>query len=157
MKNVRRRRDLQRILLEGRAENQRQIVERLKDLGHDVTQATVSRDLSDIGATKLRVGGRAAYTMPDETGARPKGYGMTRELERVLSEFVLDVRGAASVVVLRTTPGHAPAVARAIDIASPEKVAGTIAGDDTVFVATGSELAATSVASEWGSLMRVTS
>lgn len=143
-----RRRDLVRILREGHASSQKDIVEGLRSAGHEVTQATVSRDLQDVGATKVRVNGSFYYRLPDEL---PRGSGdlVARNLMRTLDEFAVAVRQAASMVIVITAPGHASAVARAIDLAGLDDVAGTIAGDDTIFVATNSEADARSLAETW--------
>jgi transcriptional regulator of arginine metabolism len=143
-----RRRDLVRILREGNASSQKDIVEGLRSAGHEVTQATVSRDLQDVGATKVRVNGSFYYRLPDEL---PRGSGdlVARNLMRTLDEFAVAIRQAASMVIVITAPGHASAVARAIDLAGLDDVAGTIAGDDTIFVATNSEADARSLAETW--------
>ena len=128
-----RRRDLVRILREGHAHSQQQIVEILRGAGHDVTQATVSRDLHDVGATKLRVNGEFVYRLSDDVARSATADLMARNLERTFAEFTLDVRTAHSLVVLTTAPGHAAAVARALDHAGDsEEVIGTVAGDDTM-------------------------
>jgi transcriptional regulator of arginine metabolism len=108
----------------------------------------VSRDLQDVGATKVRVNGSFYYRLPDEL---PRGSGdlVARNLMRTLDEFAVAVRQAASMVIVITAPGHASAVARAIDLAGLDDVAGTIAGDDTIFVATNSEADARSLAERW--------
>jgi transcriptional regulator of arginine metabolism len=145
-----RRRDLLRILHEGGATSQQQMVQDLRAAGHDVTQATVSRDLRELGATKVRVAGRLAYRLPDEIPRAPGGDLMARSLMRTLSEFALDFRGAGSIVVVLTAPGHASAVARAIDLAALDEVAGTVAGDDTIFVATPDAATAAKLSARWG-------
>ncbi len=144
-----RRRDLLQILHEGTAASQHDIAVALRERGHDVTQATVSRDLQEVGATKVRVNGSYAYRLPDEIPRVLGGDLMTRRLEQTLAEFVIDVRAAGSIVVLYTAPGHAPAVARAIDQASLEGAVGTIAGDDTIFVAAPSGPEAGRIARLW--------
>jgi transcriptional regulator of arginine metabolism len=143
-----RRRDLVRILREGHASSQRDIVDGLRSAGHDVTQATVSRDLQDVGATKVRVNGHFEYRLPDEL---PHGGGdlVAKNLMRTLDEFAVAIRQAGSMVIVITAPGHASAVARAIDLAGLDDVAGTIAGDDTIFVATDSDGSARSLAETW--------
>jgi transcriptional regulator of arginine metabolism len=144
-----RRRDLMRILHSGTVSSQQEIVVALEELGHDVTQATVSRDLREMGATKVRLAGRVVYALPDDI---PRGAGgdlVARNLDRNLSEFALEISQAANVVVVHTAPGHASAVARAIDIASSKEVVGTVAGDDTIFVATGSSEIAAELVSDW--------
>ena len=145
-----RRRDLLKILHEGAASSQQHIVDALRAAGHDVTQATVSRDLQEVGARKVRAGSGFVYRLPEEM---PRGNAdlMTRNLIRTLDEFAIAIRPAASLVIVVTAPGHASAVARAIDLAGLDDVAGTIAGDDTIFVATESEERAASLATEWSS------
>ena len=149
----RRRRDLMRILHEGRASSQLEIVAALQAAGHEVTQATVSRDLQDIGATKVRQNGSSVYRLPDEL---PHGAGdlVARGLLHTLDEFAVDVVAAGSLVVVRTAPGHASAVARAIDLAGLTDVAGTIAGDDTIFVATPSAETARRLMDTWMTELR---
>jgi transcriptional regulator of arginine metabolism len=145
---TRRRRDLIRILHDGHATSQQEIVAALQSAGHDVTQATVSRDLTDIGATKARIGGRLVYRLPDEL---PHGNGdlVGRALIHNLDEFAVDIRCAGVLVIVHTAPGHASAVARAIDLAGLSDVVGTIAGDDTIFVATPGEPEAEVLARTW--------
>ncbi|MGH2750701.1 MAG: arginine repressor [Actinomycetota bacterium] len=143
-----RRRDLTRLLREGRASSQKDIVDELRAAGHEVTQATISRDLQELGALKLRAERGFVYRLPDEM---PRGAGdlMARNLLRTLEEFALTVRTAANLVVVMTAPGHAAAVGRAIDLAPNEDVVGTVAGDDTIFVATPNEEAASRLAAAW--------
>ena len=143
-----RRRDLTRLLREGRASSQRDIVNELRSAGHEVTQATISRDLQELGALKVRAEGGFVYRLPDEM---PRGGGdlMTRNLLRTLEEFAVEVRPASNLVVVMTAPGHAAAVGRAIDLAPNDDVIGTVAGDDTIFVATPDKSAAARLAGEW--------
>lgn len=145
---AKRRRDLIKILHEGHASSQQEIVDELRAAGHDVTQATVSRDLQDVGATKVRLNGHFVYRLPDEL---PRGGGdlVTRNLVATLDEFAVAIRPAGSLVIVITAPGHASAVARAIDLAGLDDVAGTIAGDDTIFVATNGEQYAQALADAW--------
>lgn len=128
-------RDLLRLIAEGRASSQKQIVESLGALGHRVTQATVSRDLHEVGAVKARIDGSTSYRLPDHL---PHGDSdrTGRNLERSLREFALSVVTSGTMLVVRTAPGHAQLLARAIDLAEPQGVVGTVAGDDTIFVAT---------------------
>ena len=74
---------------------------------------------------------------------------MARNLRRTLQDFALDIRPASSIVVVVTAPGHASAVARAIDLAGLDTVIGTVAGDDTIFVATPSERGAVDLVNSW--------
>ncbi|MEA2452211.1 MAG: transcriptional regulator of arginine metabolism [Actinomycetota bacterium] len=144
--------DLVRILRAGHAATQQEIVAALNQAGHDVTQATVSRDLQEVGAVKVRAGSSLEYRLPDEVPRTAGSDLMARNLRRTLQDFALDVRPASSIVVVITAPGHASAVARAIDLAGLEDVVGTVAGDDTIFVATPSEAAALSVVTSWTSV-----
>jgi transcriptional regulator of arginine metabolism len=143
-----RRRDLTRLLREGRASSQRDIVDELRSAGHEVTQATISRDLQELGALKVRADGGFVYRLPDEM-PRSGGDLMTRNLLHTLEEFAVDVRQASNLVVVMTAPGHAAAVGRAIDLAPNDDVIGTVAGDDTIFVATPNTSAAARLATEW--------
>jgi transcriptional regulator of arginine metabolism len=138
-----------RILRAGHAATQKEIVRALRAAGHDVTQATVSRDLQEVGAAKVRVGRTLEYRLPDELPRAPGGDLMARNLRQTLAEFALDVNVASSLVVVTTHPGHAAAVARAIDLAAVGTVVGTIAGDDTIFVATPDVVTAMELARAW--------
>ena len=143
-----RRRDLLRILHEGRASSQLDIVRALQEAGHEVTQATVSRDLHEVGATKVRQNGGFVYRLSDEL---PHGGGdlIARNLRTTLQEFAISIQAAGSIVIVKTAPGHASAVARSIDLAGLDEVAGTIAGDDTIFVATAAASVAEALAHRW--------
>jgi len=124
--------------------SQSQLVELLAADGVVATQATVSRDLDDLGAIKVRVrGGESAYALPDLPQERvaPEDH-----LRRVLAEWLVDVAHSAQVVVLRTPPGSAHVVGSAIDRAGLPDILGSVAGDDTLMVVaaettTGAEVA----------------
>ena len=112
--------------------NQAQLVELLADDGITVNQATVSRDLEELGAIKVRVpGGETAYAIPalPTQQVAPEDH-----LRRVLGEWVVEVSRSGDLVVLRTPPGSAHVVASAIDRSGPTDVLGTVAGDDTLLV-----------------------
>ncbi|MGQ0824940.1 MAG: arginine repressor [Actinomycetota bacterium] len=112
--------------------SQAQLVQLLEADGVVATQATVSRDLEDLGALKVRIpGGTMAYAIPDYT--RTSG-GSDDHLTRLMGEFVIDVAHSGNLVVLRTPPGSAHVVASAIDRAALDDTLGTVAGDDTVLV-----------------------
>jgi transcriptional regulator of arginine metabolism len=112
--------------------SQEEVTERLKALGHQVTQATVSRDLEQIGAVKVKRGGVLSYALPEQIGAADWGTG---RLERLLNEFVVGIEATGQLLVIRTPPGSAHLVASAIDHAQLPEIAGTVSGDDTMFVA----------------------
>jgi transcriptional regulator of arginine metabolism len=112
--------------------NQAQLVELLAAEGVVATQATVSRDLDDLGAIKVRVpGGESAYAIP----ALPKEQRAPEDhLRRVFGDWVVEVAQSANLVVIRTPPGSAHVVASALDRAGVPDVVGTVAGDDTILV-----------------------
>lgn len=112
--------------------SQAQLVELLGGVGVMATQATVSRDLEEMGAVKVRVpGGDTVYAIPELAHERlaPEDH-----LRRVCSEWVVEVASSANIVILRTPPGSAHVVASALDRAGLAEVLGTVAGDDTVLV-----------------------
>jgi transcriptional regulator of arginine metabolism len=138
------------ILSSAAVRSQSELAALLADDGVEVTQATLSRDLEELGAVKLRGadGGVGVYVVPED-GSPVRGVsGGTARLSRLLSELLVSVDASANLAVLRTPPGAADYLASAIDRAALPYVVGTIAGDDTLFVAarepmTGAELAAT--------------
>jgi transcriptional regulator of arginine metabolism len=108
--------------------------------GIDVTQATLSRDLVELDAVKVRAaGGALVYAVPAEGGdRRPSAPAETaaglQRLARLCSELLVSADASANLVVLRTPPGAAQFLASAFDKAEMPGVLGTIAGDDTVLV-----------------------
>ncbi len=114
-----------------RVGSQEEVVARLAFAGLAVTQATVSRDLEELGAVKIRRDGAIRYIIPD---AAEPGIAAAK-LDRVLAEWVDQIVPAGNLLVMRTPPGSANLVANAIDVAQLADIAGTIAGDDTIFVA----------------------
>ena len=137
---------LARLLGQQAVSSQAQLVDLLAAEGVVATQATVSRDLEDVGAVKVRdSSGDSVYAIPEypiERVAPPD------HLRRVLGEWVVEVTASHNLVVLRTPPGSAHVVGSAVDRASLGGVIGTVAGDDTLFVVaaattTGDEVAAT--------------
>ncbi|MBM9467786.1 arginine repressor [Nakamurella leprariae] len=103
--------------------------------GFSVTQATLSRDLEELGAIKIRGvdGGAPVYVIPEDGSPRPMAGGTAR-LHRLLGDLLVGVDHSGGIAVLRTPPGAAQFLASAIDRAALDDVAGTIAGDDTIFV-----------------------
>jgi transcriptional regulator of arginine metabolism len=118
-------------LREQRVGSQEELVARLGLAGIAATQATVSRDLEELGAVKVRRDGAIRYVLPDQV---EPGHAAAM-LDRLLSEWVTEIVEANGLVVLRTPPGSANLVANALDAAELDGVAGTIAGDDTIFIA----------------------
>jgi transcriptional regulator of arginine metabolism len=104
--------------------------------GVDVTQATLSRDLDELGAVKLRGadGGAPIYVIPED-GSPVRGVqGGVSRLTRLLNELLVSADSSGNITVLRTPPGAAQFLASAIDRAALHAVVGTIAGDDTLLV-----------------------
>ena len=121
-----------RFLEEQVISSQVQLVELLATEGIVATQATVSRDMEELGAVKVRIpGGQMAYAIPEHAHQRvtPEDH-----LRRVMGEFVVEVTHSANLALLRTPPGSAHVVASAIDRVGVGDVLGTVAGDDTVIV-----------------------
>jgi len=110
--------------------SQTQLAELLADDGVTATQATVSRDLDDLGAVKVRVaGGESAYAIPE----LPSEQSVPGDhLRRVLGEWVVEVEQSQNLVVLRTPPGSAHVVGSALDRSGLPGLIGTVAGDDTL-------------------------
>jgi transcriptional regulator of arginine metabolism len=130
-KNARQHRITQ--LLEQHAvTSQSQLADLLVATGVDATQATVSRDLEELGAVKVRMAGSdPVYAVPE----LPKDRVVPEEhLRRVLGDWVVEVASSGNIVVVRTPPGSAHVVASALDRASPPDILGTVAGDDTIMV-----------------------
>jgi transcriptional regulator of arginine metabolism len=114
-----------------RVGSQEELVARLSLAGINATQATVSRDLDEMGAVKVRRDGTIRYVMPDQV---EPGYAAAK-LDRLLVEWVEAIIPAGNLLIIRTPPGSANMVANALDRAEVADIAGTIAGDDTIFVA----------------------
>lgn len=121
-----------RLLEEQAISSQAQLVELLATEGLNLTQATVSRDLEELGAVKVRIpGGAMAYAIPELAKDRVAPEDVLR---KVLGEFLVEAAHSANLAVLRTPPGSAHVLASALDRAGLMDVLGTVAGDDTVLV-----------------------
>ncbi len=131
------------ILARAQVRSQEELAELLAECGVKVTQATLSRDLEDLGAVRLRAGGALVYALP--TGADGPG-GLagpagaddhpSGPLPRAAADLLLAAEASANLVVLRTPAGGAQLLASAIDHAAWAPILGTVAGDDTVLVIT---------------------
>jgi transcriptional regulator of arginine metabolism len=121
-----------RLLEDQAVSSQAQLVELLAAEGVVATQATVSRDLEELGAVKVRIpGGTMAYAVPEHSKehAAPDDH-----MRRVMGEFVVEVAHSGNIVVLRTPPGSAHVIGSALDRAGLPEVLGTVAGDDTLIL-----------------------
>ena len=112
-----------------RIANQEDLRRRLAAQKMRVTQATLSRDLQELRLVKTHEGYKQASALPEESTSLP-------HLERALAEFLLDIRPAENLLVLKTPPSGAQPLAAAVDASKFTEVAGTIAGDDTVLIIT---------------------
>ena len=122
---------LRDLLSEGKLSTQDELRDELEAKGFSVTQSTISRDLKRIGAVKgVDANGQTVYRLP-----------MAEELPTIapgtssLRDLMLDIRTNGSVIVIHTSPGSASLIARHLDMHKPGGILGTIAGDDTIFVA----------------------
>ncbi len=125
-------------LLEGRpVSSQTELGRLLADKGIHVTQATLSRDLEELGAYKVRNAHGTAYAVPPEGQPVPGSpEAVDARLGRLLEELCISAEATGPVVVVRTPPGGAQLLASALDRSGIPEVAGTIAGDDTVLLVT---------------------
>ncbi|BDG04236.1 arginine repressor [Anaeromyxobacter oryzae] len=154
-----RRRDaVARIIRSRRIGTQEELLEALAEAGFHATQATLSRDLARLAARRVsRPEGGTVYELGDGDGdgsgaPGPRGPAGLEALRGLVSSIAAN----ASMVVVRTPPGSAPAIARAIDLAQLPEVLGTIAGDDTIFVAPAGELRPRRLASRLAELLGAT-
>lgn len=127
---VRRQQLIMKLIAQTEVNSQPQLVRMLAEEGIVATQATVSRDLDDIGAVKVRVpGGQTMYAVPE---FEPERLVPSEQLRRVLGEWVAEIAQSGSLIVLRTPPGCAHVVASALDRSGLDGLLGTVAGDDTL-------------------------
>jgi len=124
---------IRRIVRRDRIRTQRDLVDRLRAQGFVCTQATVSRDITEMGLRKLPEG---VYVLAEDL-----------HLQRMISELVTKVVQADTMVIVKASPGTAPGVAAALDGAGLDEVLGSIAGDDTILVITKSAADATAIVS----------
>lgn len=123
---------IREIIRRGNIKTQRDLVDQLRSEGYDCTQATVSRDIAGMGLAKSRDG---YYVLPEDL-----------RLQRMVGELVETIEIVNNFLVIRTPPGIASGVAVALDAAQLKGVAGTLAGDDSIFVMCRSSSEAQSVA-----------
>ena len=124
-----RRNQILELITRDRVTTQEELRRKLADRGIRVTQATVSRDLDKLGLAKTRKGYIVAGAGTPPPDAQP-------DVSLLLKEFLRDAHQAGNLVVLKTRPGNAHTVAEALDRQSWPEIVGTVAGDDTIFIAT---------------------
>lgn len=130
-KRTQRQDAIRTIVRRERIRTQRDLVEHLKQAGFTCTQATVSRDIADMGLRKLPEG---VYVLAEDI-----------HLQRMIAELVEDVVQSQQLVLVKTTAGGGQGVAAALDAASIDKILGSIAGDDTILIVTADESAAEAI------------
>jgi transcriptional regulator of arginine metabolism len=124
-KRLERQDTIRKIVRNERVKTQRTLVELLKARGYVCTQATVSRDITEMGLKKLPEG---VYVLAEDL-----------HLQRMVSDLVFDVKSTGNLVLVKASGGTAPGVAAALDAAEIEGILGSVAGDDTILVITTSE------------------
>ena len=145
-----RQRTISELIAKGSVTSQPQLQKLLKSKGIVATQATVSRDLEDLGAVKVRIpGGSMVYAVPELAQERivPDDH-----LRRVMGEFVVEVSHSANLVVLRTPPGSAHVVGSALDRSALPEVLGNVSGDDTIMVVCAEDVGGAKVAARLAEL-----
>lgn len=125
---------IRQLLAAGPIRSQHELQEALAGRGVSVNQATISRDLAALGVVRGQRGGGPAYLLPDDVAEAPALAAAAR-LHRLLADLPVDMDAAPPLLVLRTTPGAANAIASSLDAVRHPDVVGTVAGDDTIFVA----------------------
>jgi transcriptional regulator of arginine metabolism len=119
-----------KILADNAVTSQAQLVQLLDDVGLSATQATVSRDLDELAAVKVRVpGGATVYAIPE---LPTEQLAPVDHLRRMLGEWLAEVTRSGDLVVIRTPPGSAHVVGSALDRSGIDDLIGTVAGDDTL-------------------------
>jgi transcriptional regulator of arginine metabolism len=132
---------LLRAVSEQSLSTQAELVRALRAAGFPATQATVSRDIVELGLVKVSRNGSHAYAPP----AAVSGAGGAERLRRFCEDYPVEGAVAANLVVLRSLPGTANALGAALDASRLAGIVGTLAGDDTVFVAASNERRARSL------------
>ena len=148
-KKLRQSRILQ-VVAEKNIETQSDLVDALMATGIDVTQATVSRDIKELGIVKVMTGdGAQKYVALTHSGEVTAG-----RMKRVFSEAVVSINNSQSLVVIKTLPGMAQGAASALDSMYLDEILGTLAGDDTIFIATHSAEMAVSLRQKLNAMTR---
>ncbi|MEP7082187.1 MAG: arginine repressor [Chloroflexota bacterium] len=133
-KPLARRQLIRRLIATGEIHSQDQIVAELAQRAVKVTQATISRDFAELGVVRGVRNGQPVYLASDDLPSN-RDPGAADRLRRLLLDLPLTIDEASPLLILRTSPGGANAIARAVDLLPLDGVVGTIAGDDTIFIA----------------------
>ncbi|GAA6756765.1 arginine repressor [Thermus thalpophilus] len=145
-----RHRAIQEIVSREEIGTQKELVERLRQLGFEVTQATVSRDIAELRLARIALGkGRHKYALPSVE--LPED--VYEELKRQFGLFVKDVDRGGNILVVKTAEGHASGIALLLDRLKRDEIVGTLAGEDTILVVARSEEEAKALEEELGELL----
>lgn len=121
---------IREIITNENIETQDEIVERLRDAGYNITQATVSRDIKELSLVKVPMqDGRYKYSLPADQRFNP-----LQKLQRSLADAFISIDGASHFLVLKALPGNGNAIAVLIDQLDWNEIIGTISGDDTILI-----------------------
>lgn len=158
MSRTQRQRRIVELLTAHEVRSQGELSDLLLAEGTDVTQATLSRDLVEVGAVKVRRGRALVYAVPSEGGEVTSvgsidADSASSRLRRACEELLVSVTPAQNLLLLRTPPGAANYLASAIDQTRDPEVLGTIAGDDTILLVAATAETASDVATRFQSLM----
>ena len=135
---------IMRLVEQRRLATQAELADALRDEGYEVVQTTVSRDVAQLGLVKVRdEQGRLVYALPQAADLS-----RLEELTAAIRRWALRVTPTGNLAVVHTPSGYANALARALDEARLPEIAGTVAGDDTIFVAAGEGLTGAELADE---------
>lgn len=131
MKKYTRQTKILELISKREVETQEELAEGLKAMGIDVTQATISRDIKELRLVKVMAkSGKYKYATIGQSQE-----GVTDRLNKIFENSVVSIDSAMNIVVIKTIPGAAQICASAIDYMGVDNIVGTLAGDDTVFVA----------------------
>ncbi len=131
-----RQRTIRRLIAEHAVGSQRELVDELTAQGFEVTQATVSRDITELGLLKTTRGDGHAYVAPEDLAplGRPAAPASDERLRRILADIPVTIGRSGLIVLLTGTPGTASVIAQAIDESTLQEQEGTLAGDNTLLV-----------------------
>ncbi len=150
---IERRRILKKIIAEKQISDQTQLLRELKKQHIDTTQATISRDLQEMGVVKARTKpGIFKYELTAEVPADQ----LNEKLRYLFDNFVTEIKSVNNLLLIKTTPGNAHGVASLIDRLDQKNILGTIAGDDTILIITNSNKGRQSVQKTFTTLSRST-
>ena len=150
MNKAERQRAIQEIVSKEEISTQRELVEKLRARGFNVTQATVSRDIAELRLARVSLGkGRHKYALPSME--LPED--VYEELKRQFGLFVKDVDRGGNILVVKTAEGHASGIALLMDRLKRDEIVGTLAGEDTILVVARTEEGARALEEEFGELL----